>query len=699
MKKLTAIAVAGLLFAGLLPSAVSANTAIISTNQPANITANSATITFNWNIHTANAQGSQIGLIFSTNLNDVINVTASAEQRAEQTISSNGTTTITLTNLQPGTQYFVRTFAQPSMLTQRQFDPNVVNFTTLAAGTGTGQSATNVTTASAAFANAIITARGHFPTAHFTNVSERGFVVSSTQSAPTTQNATRRQTQTNLETSANNIAADWQVTTTASAYYVRAYVVNSGQTFYGNVIRVPISTDLPLVFTRSAEMTTATEARVVIDVAQSGQSAVFERGVVFSGTAQQPQRGASGVQSRSVPGTVGETEVLLTGLTTNTRYFVRAYAINQQGTAYGQVLELTTIGADSVRTLAASNVAQDRFTANANITGINANDIRERGFVFSSANSTPTLTDQRVSMSGGTTGDFSMEVTGRERDTRYFVRAFVTLDSGTVFGSVVEVTTAAQEVSVTVTFQSLALQSVGTQTVTIARGSAITAAQLTIPEGFSIVNPDLSIVITDQTAIMVPVQADQRPEVAFIAGTGSLTFSPNRPATRGEVAQILYNLSPDRVIGIPLTFTDVAANHPNSRAIDYASSRALMRGDAGAATFRPNDPITRAEVCVVLTNFYTLTGNPVSGFPDVDSGAWYHRPVSLAFANRMVAGYEDGTFRPHNNITRAEITTVFVRAEQEAGRRTGQPLGTVQFTDVPSTHWAHRFIMNAAVPH
>jgi len=139
---------------------------------------------------------------------------------------------------------------------------------------------------------------------------------------------------------------------------------------------------------------------------------------------------------------------------------------------------------------------------------------------------------------------------------------------------------------------------------------------------------------------------------------------------------------------------DVPANHQNRRAIDYVSSRLIMRGDAGAYTFRPNDPITRAEITVVLMNFYGLSGAATSNFPDVASTAWYFLPVSLAFTNNMVAGYEDGTFGPARNITRAEVTTIFVRGEN----RSQQPLSNVQFTDVPTTHWAHRFIMNASIP-
>ena len=702
LMKVAAAAMAAVLMVSLMPVAVFANV-FISTGGAVNITPTGATITSTFDVNIHGAHLHEVGILLSTNQNEIVN--GQGERRTATLPGSlSGVFTVTLTGLTPNTEYFVRAYVEHRPTTlgtpERTLDPTFRTFRTEQQGAGQ----TGVVTSSATFANAVISARGSFPTT-FANVTERGFVVSSTVSTPTTQNAVRRPHQPSLETAAHNLAADWQVTTTASAYYVRAYIISNGQPFYGSVIRVPMTAETPVVFTRSAEMISSSEARVVIDVTHSGQTAVFERGVVFSRTAQLPQLGASGVQSRTVSGTVGETEVILTGLTPNTRYYVRAYARNQQGTAFGQVIQLMTISADAVRTNAATNISQDRFTANGSITGINAADIREKGFVFSTTNNTPTLSDQRVSTTSISTGYFSLEVTGRARDTRHFVRAYATLESGTIFGQVVEVTTAAQDIAVTVTFQSLALQSVGTQTISVAQGSSITAAQLDVPEGYTLVVADWSVTITDQTTVLVIVRSDAppppevRPEEAFIGGTGNFSFSPARAATRGEVAQILYNLSPDRLIANPIAFTDVAATHPHRRAIDYVSSKLHMRGDAGATTFRPNDSITRAEICVVLMNFYSLSGNATSNFPDVNAEDWFYRPVSLAFQHQMVAGYEDGTFRPRYNITRAEITTIFVRAEVAAGRRSGQPLGTTQFVDVPATHWAHQFVMNAAIPH
>ncbi|MCL2674171.1 MAG: S-layer homology domain-containing protein, partial [Defluviitaleaceae bacterium] len=477
-------------------------------------------------------------------------------------------------------------------------------------------------------------------------------------------------------------------------------------THYGNIVRVNITSNTtPIVFTRSAEMTGTRQARVAIDVTQSGQSQVFERGVVFSDSVQVPQVNQSNVSSRAIQGGLGTVDITIENLQPNTRYFVRAFARNNQGISYGQVIELFTVGANAVQTRPATSITETGFTANGTVTNaIDASLIRESGFVFSTTNNTPTLSDQRVSFSNNRIGDFYMNIPNLARDTRYFVRAYTIVSSTTgtnapthtIFGEVIEVTTSPVEIEVTVNFLTTGAQAnVGTQRITVAQGAELRAAQLQVPAGFSLFQPQWSIIVSDQmTNVSVLVQPDVVPETAFVPGTGNFTFSPNRAATRAEVAQILYNLSTTPSTGTPINFTDVPGNHPNRRAIDYVSSRLIMRGDAGAYTFRPNDPITRAEITVVLMNFYGLSGAANSSFPDVAPTAWYFLPVSLAFTHNMVAGYEDGTFGPARNITRAEVTTIFVRGEQ----RSQQPLSNLQFTDVPTTHWAHRFIMNASVP-
>jgi uncharacterized repeat protein (TIGR02543 family) len=116
-----------------------------------------------------------------------------------------------------------------------------------------------------------------------------------------------------------------------------------------------------------------------------------------------------------------------------------------------------------------------------------------------------------------------------------------------------------------------------------------------------------------------------------------------------------------------------------------------LTGDDGGF-LRPDDPITRAEVAM---SFYRLLENPGASptidvqFPDVDATAWYGEAVNALAGRGILQGYEDGTFRPADTITRAEFTAV-------AARFGNLPLtGTIAFPDVPAEDWAFSYIASA----
>ena len=96
--------------------------------------------------------------------------------------------------------------------------------------------------------------------------------------------------------------------------------------------------------------------------------------------------------------------------------------------------------------------------------------------------------------------------------------------------------------------------------------------------------------------------------------------------------------------------------------IDYASLNGLMTGYDDSNRFGPDDPLTRGMVATVL---YRLAGGtPVgdSGFPDVEQGIWYSDAIAWCKANGIITGYpEDGTFRPNEQVLRAELATMAYR--------------------------------------
>jgi len=124
----------------------------------------------------------------------------------------------------------------------------------------------------------------------------------------------------------------------STLYYVRAYAINSDGAFYGN--EVSFSTlGLPSLVTTTAEKITTTSASLGGNITNSGTPEYTQRGVVYA-TTQNPTTGDS---RRAISGTgTGTFSDNVSGLSPNTTYFVRAYAINSAGTVYGGQVNFTT---------------------------------------------------------------------------------------------------------------------------------------------------------------------------------------------------------------------------------------------------------------------------------------------------------------------------------------------------------------------
>jgi hypothetical protein len=112
---------------------------------------------------------------------------------------------------------------------------------------------------------------------------------------------------------------------------------------------------------------------------------------------------------------------------------------------------------------------------------------------------------------------------------------------------------------------------------------------------------------------------------------------------------------PASAAGMP--FTDVKYGDWYYYNVQYCYENGIMSG-VSAKEFAPQSAITRG---MLVTMLYRLAGKPAvavtSGFPDV-TGDWYFAPVYWAKENSVVSGYPDGTFRPNAPITRAELVVV-----------------------------------------
>ena len=106
------------------------------------------------------------------------------------------------------------------------------------------------------------------------------------------------------------------------------------------------------------------------------------------------------------------------------------------------------------------------------------------------------------------------------------------------------------------------------------------------------------------------------------------------------------------------SFVDVTEDKWYYDAVAYVYQQGIMVG-MSETTFEPNTTVNRAQVVQML---YNLEGQPQvsgdSGFSDIRDGQWYAKAVAWASANDVVAGYEDGTFRPTRAVTREEFAQI-----------------------------------------
>jgi hypothetical protein len=130
--------------------------------------------------------------------------------------------------------------------------------------------------------------------------------------------------------------------TTGNTYYVRAYATNANGTSYGNQTSFSISTpsNFPVIATTPVSGVLSSSAISGGNVTADGGSPITQRGVVWGITA-----GPTTANSKTVDGTgTGSFTSTISGLLANTVYYVRAYATNANGTAYGNQVTFTTSG-------------------------------------------------------------------------------------------------------------------------------------------------------------------------------------------------------------------------------------------------------------------------------------------------------------------------------------------------------------------
>mgnify|MGYP003852083071 FL=1 len=194
---------------------------------------------------------------------------------------------------------------------------------------------------------------------------------------------------------------------------------------WDSVIRI-----VPTVTTALVSEVTSNSFTAGGDVTSEGGAAVTARGVAY-GTTASPT--IAGTITSSGTGT-GAFSSQLSGLTGGTQYYVRAYATNAVGTAYGaQVTFTTAVNQPTVTTAAVTGISATGATTGGNVTSDGGGAVTARGVAYGTTAS-PTIAGT-ITNSGSGTGSFGSTLSGLTSSTQYYVRAYATNAVGTAYGN------------------------------------------------------------------------------------------------------------------------------------------------------------------------------------------------------------------------------------------------------------------------
>ena len=138
-----------------------------------------------------------------------------------------------------------------------------------------------------------------------------------------------------------------------------------------------------------------------------------------------------------------------------------------------------------------------------------------------------------------------------------------------------------------------------------------------------------------------------------------------------------------------------------AKAVNALASLGIITGYEDGS-FRPEDSITRAEFAAMALRFAEESDSYVNSFPDVPATAWYCGAVAGAAHYGWLNGYPDGTFRPSASITRAEAATAMNRVLGRVCDKNYVNLHAdelLAFSDLAPAHWAYYDIAEAANGH
>ena len=268
------------------------------------------------------------------------------------------------------------------------------------------------------------------------------------------QNPTIEDNKTNDGSGTGSFASQIPDLVPNTQYYVRAYATNEAGTAYGEIVVFYTSKEeqpeivLPTVTTNSVTNITANSAQCGGNVISDGNGTVTARGICWS-ISQNPTIEDNKTNDGSGTGSFASQ---IPDLVPNTQYYVRAYATNEVGTAYGDEISFTTLLEKLLPTVTTSDVTDitsNSATCGGNVISDGNGTVTARGICWSISQN-PTIEDNKTNDGSGT-GSFASQIPDLVPNTQYYVRAYATNEVGTAYGDEISFTTLLEKLLPTVT--------------------------------------------------------------------------------------------------------------------------------------------------------------------------------------------------------------------------------------------------------
>jgi uncharacterized protein (TIGR02145 family) len=223
-------------------------------------------------------------------------------------------------------------------------------------------------------------------------------------------------------------------TTDYSGKFLRKHV-----TFFEYLYDNDLPIELPVLCTRTASNISTIEASSGGIVSEDGGAPVLSRGICWSTTSN-----PTTLNSKTLNGSgVGSFISILTDLKFNTKYFVRSYATNSMGTAYGNELTFTTSDGPTLITAPVTLITRATAISGGNIIADNGKPVSTRGVCWNTGKN-PTIDNNRTTDGAGT-GSFISYITGLNPGTIYYVRSYSISSSAISYGNEISFKTSPSE--------------------------------------------------------------------------------------------------------------------------------------------------------------------------------------------------------------------------------------------------------------